>query len=163
MHRAAAPIVVGIDGSDSSLRALRWALREGLLRNAPVRVIHCPHRATLASLLFGTIREMRRGSTCMLHNEVAAAAASLPAAPTVEQISRPGRPAAVLLDAAAGARMLVLGARGRSDVDDLTHGHTAQACLRRAPCPVVVIDGQSEDEELLEHPTGLVTTIGATA
>ena len=160
MHRAAAPIVVGIDGSDSSLRALRWALREGVLRDAPVRVIHCPRRATLAGLLFGTTRALRRGSLCMLHNEVAAAAASLPAAPTVEQISRPGRPAAVLRDVAADARMLVLDARGRTDLDDLTHGHTAQACLRRAPCPVVIIDGQSEDEDTLGNTTVPRETIG---
>ena len=50
-----------------------------------------------------------------------------------------GRPARTLLDAAAGADLLVVGARGRGGFTGLRLGSVSQQCLHHAPCPVVVV------------------------
>jgi len=133
-------IVVGLDGSPSSLAALRWALREAVSVHAPVEVVHC-RESHLAELLFGPSPELHRGSVCMVHNEVSAALAELPVKPTVRQTSTHGRPARELCRIAADAQMLVLGAHGHTTATDLLLGEVAPSCLRHARCRVVVVDG----------------------
>ena len=65
-------IVVGIDGSDASLAALRYAIREGIVRSAPVEVVHAWHAHTARDVAFAAPHELQRGSICMLQIEVAA-------------------------------------------------------------------------------------------
>jgi len=133
-------IVVGIDGSDESLAALRWALREGVSTSARVDVIHAWHAKTARDAAFGSAHELARGSVCMLQNEVAAALTEMPAAPEVTQTSVHGRPAFVLLDRADGAQQLVLGEHSHTDLRDIVFGQLAAACRRQASCPVIVVD-----------------------
>lgn len=136
MNRQGPPIVVGINGSDRSLAALRWALGEAEMRGAPVRVVHCRPRHP-----FGGRRRIaeRRGSICMLDNEVAAALRDVPTVVTVDPVSVAGRPASALVDAASDARLLVIGGDAKGEQGE-THGHTVRDCLRHATCPVVVIE-----------------------
>jgi nucleotide-binding universal stress UspA family protein len=148
IEHAAPHIVVGIDGSRESLAALRWALREAAATGGTAEVVHCWQSHQLSDILFGSPDELRRGSLCMLQNEVAAALTALPRPPHVTQTSRRGQPAAVLTDIAAGAAMLVLGAHGHTDLHDLTHGKVAASCLKHADCPVVIIN---DDESVIKH------------
>jgi len=139
IEHAAPHIVVGIDGSVESLAALRWALREAAATGGTAEVVHCWQPHQVSDILFGSPDELHRGSLCMLQNEVAAASRMLPRPPHVTQTSRRGRPASVLTGIAAGASMLVLGAHGRTDLRDLTHGKVAAGCLKHASCPVVIV------------------------
>lgn len=132
-------IVVGIDGSLESLAALRWALREAATTDGIAEVVHCWQPHQVSDILFGSPEELHRGSVCMLQNEVSAALITLPRPPHVLQTSRRGRPAAALVDIASGATLLVLGAHGRTDLHDLTHGKVATSCLKHADCPVVIV------------------------
>ena len=50
-----------------------------------------------------------------------------------------GTPRSALLAAAADAQMLVVGARGRDGLDEMSLGSIAQAVLHYAPCPVAVV------------------------
>jgi len=50
-----------------------------------------------------------------------------------------GTPRAVLLTASADAQMLVVGARGRGGLDEMTLGSVAQTVLQYAPCSVGVV------------------------
>ena len=50
-----------------------------------------------------------------------------------------GHPAQVLIDAADGATLLVVGRRGHGGVVGLLLGSVARACTEHAPCPVVVV------------------------
>lgn len=147
-HTAERPIVVGIDGSSSSLAALRWALREGASTGAPVEVIHCWLPQTLSDLAFGSHHELRTASACMLQNEVIAALAQIRAgqddtdwvAPVVTELSLHGNAPAMLLDRSANARLLVLGVRQTSAMSDLFRGTVEARCSKRASCPIVTLD-----------------------
>ena len=100
------PIVVGIDGSTSSLAALRWAMREGRQSDAPVHVVHCWQPQNLTEYVLVAPHSFARASVCMLDNEIAAALAEMEVKPDVQPISIHGRPATALLNVADGAAML---------------------------------------------------------
>jgi nucleotide-binding universal stress UspA family protein len=57
-----------------------------------------------------------------------------------------GPPAQVLLDAAAGAQMLVVGSRGHGTLAGMLLGSVSQHCVQHAPCPVVVIPPDEPQE-----------------
>jgi nucleotide-binding universal stress UspA family protein len=100
-------IVVGIDGSTASLAALRWALKEGVARDAAVEVVHCYLPQTLTDLGFSTPHELHTASAIMVDNEVSAALREMSEVPQVHQCSDSGGPAKVLLEKAANQVMLV--------------------------------------------------------
>jgi nucleotide-binding universal stress UspA family protein len=135
-------IVVGVDGSAESAAALRWACREASLRGAEVHAVHVreANSRSLASYAVAAspsaeddIEEMWRsvlqdqGDAVRVRTEVAE-----------------GLAPRVLLDRCAGADMLILGTA--SDVSGALRsaGPVIRACLRRAPCPVVVISAAQE-------------------
>ena len=65
---------------------------------------------------------------------------AMPGAPPVERVALATGPAAArLLDAAEGAQLLVLGARGLGGFPTLSLGSTAHQCLARAACPTAII------------------------
>ncbi len=153
--RPAGPwIMVGVDGSAASAAALRWALREATLRGAMVQVIHAWHpaargRAPYAPGPWAPGREADRHAAEAL---LAAAVRHAQHAAGLAADDRPalcleaveGLPAKVLLERAYGAELLVLGGLTAPPGDG---GHqpvchvspVALACLRAAPCPVVVV------------------------
>lgn len=129
-------IVVGVDGTDESLRALAWALEEGWLRDAEVEVVHAyfPHLSEIAVLSGGQGLDVEAEE--LLRQAVEPALATRPGA-RVWTEAVPGRPAPVLVGAAAGARLLVVGSRGGPA--GRRRGSVSRRCLRHAPCPVVVV------------------------
>ena len=132
-------IVVGLDGSDNSLSALRWALRRGAEMGATVEVVHCWMPETLPEL-FGGRRELSMGSECMLRNEVSAALGEVADAPGVVQVSVHARPSVELVRRSVGAQTLVLGEHGYTQLRDRVVGRVLDRCVKRAQCPVVVVD-----------------------
>ncbi len=143
-------IVVGIDGSLESLAALRWALKEAVTVNAGVDAVHCYLPQTLTDFSIGKPHELHTASAIMLENEVSAALLEMPEAPEVRQSPMVGSPAKVLLEKARGASLLVLGVHGRTVLRDLILGRVGQACLRHAPCPVVIV---GLDQSVVRHET----------
>jgi nucleotide-binding universal stress UspA family protein len=136
-------IVVGVDGSADSVIALRWACREAAIRGADVHAVHAcegPLRSP-ASYAVPTPED-----SCTIPADDAqmwkAALADLPPGIRVRTESVVGLVARVLLDRCHGADMLVLGTA--SDVPDQawSAGPVIRACLRRSPCPVVVISAE---------------------
>ena len=154
-------IVVGIDGSGQSLMALRWAIREAAASGAGVEVVHCWQSHPVTDVLFGSREELSRGSVCMLQNEVDAALGAMPelmARPDVRQLSNEGRTAIFLMDRAADAQLLVLGAHGRTDARDLVFGRVATSCLRHSVCPVVIVENE---HTVLRHDVGIARPVPA--
>lgn len=152
-------VVVGIDGSLESLAALRWALKEAVLMDAVVDVVHCYLPQTLTEFSVGKPHELHTGSAIMLENEVSAALGEMPEAPSeVRRSSMVGSPAKVLLEKAGGASLLVLGVHGRTALRDLILGRVGQACLRHAPCPVVIV---GLDNSIVRHETTTAVPAGA--
>lgn len=150
MEQRSPGIVVGVDGTEESLAALRWALAEAVGRSCSVEVVHCWHPQSAVDSLFASSQEMRVGSECMLQNEVNAATAGLTTIPEITRTSVHGRPVPTLVAASERALLLVVGARGYTGLKHYLFGHTTDNCVRHARCPVVVVDRAGA---VVENPT----------
>ena len=144
-------IVVGVDESAHALVALRWGLREALVRKASVEVVHVwlppvtalPFGATLpVSLDEGEIDAAARAE---LDQVVETALADLGEAPEVVRTVLPGSAAPTLVDVSADASLLVVGSHGRTGWRKLMLGSVADAVVQHAVCPVVVVHMPAED------------------
>jgi len=145
-------IVVGVDDSEQAAVALRWALAEGVLRQATVEVVHSwsppmsamPFGATLRLRAHeGEIDAVARESVDEIVDGALAEMDDQP--PEVLRTILPGAPALTLVEVAEGADLLVVGSHGRTGLSRLVVGSVAMACVQHAPCPVVVIRTPSED------------------
>ncbi|MFS8498521.1 MAG: universal stress protein [Micromonosporaceae bacterium] len=136
-------VVVGVDGSDSSLRALQWAAHEAAQRGGTVQAI----TAWRWDVPGGGIAnegpadmEARDRAAQILEQAVAALTGDTPVATEVVE----GRPADVLAEASRDADLLVLGSHGHSRVWTTVLGSVAEETIRQAHCPVVVIPADEE-------------------
>lgn len=132
-------IVIGLDGSRASIRALRWAIIKSQELGVVLDVVHCWSPDSLPEAVYWSFEELRTSSAWMLANEVEVAQAMTGSSAQVITSSVRGRPTPTLLKRARSARMLVLGAHGFG-LRDLVLGSTADQCRKKAPCPVVIID-----------------------
>lgn len=137
------PVVVGVNGSAASTRALCWAANEARLRNARLVVVHA-----WTPLFVGELTSVSSTPDADAAIERAAAetltrAADHVGAPGAGPKPEPelvrGDAADALLDAATRASLLVVGSRGRSAVAGLVLGSVSTRCVHEAPCPVVVV------------------------
>ncbi len=142
-------IVVGVNGSAASVAALRWAAAEAALRRASLLAVYVWDRtrrvAPYAARGRPTPGEERSAARTRLAAALRAAFGPVPPACVSSEVAE-GLVARVLLDRAAGADLLVLGAtvpaitgrppgRGNGPVA----GPVARACLNGAVCPVVIV------------------------
>jgi nucleotide-binding universal stress UspA family protein len=137
-------VVVGVDGSGSSKSALAWAVRQAELTGATVEAVtawHYPammNRAAWALVTSDDEAEFEAFFTRDLSDSIAEVlnpASQVKVNATVRQ----GNAVQVLLDAADGADLLVVGSRGRGGFVEALLGSVAQHCVHYASCPVVVI------------------------
>ncbi|WP_406430133.1 universal stress protein [Streptomyces sp. NBC_00631] len=137
-------IVVGVDGSESSMAALRWAVGHAKGFNAVVEaVIAWEFPATYGWVPtppeewnFEKIAKEKLAETLEL---------ALPHGGHVGVRSyvRKGHPAGVLVDFSRGAELLVVGSRGHGGFAGVLLGSVSQHCVTHAACPVLVIRGAS--------------------
>jgi len=138
-------IVVGVDGSAHARQALRFALAEAALRGARVVVVGSwaipPLAATGVGMIpaFDLLRTELADSASEVLSRELAEVADAAAGAEVEQHVAQGDAAGVLVEAAAGADLLVVGSRGRGGVTGTVLGSVSRACLHHAPCPVAVV------------------------
>jgi nucleotide-binding universal stress UspA family protein len=134
-------IVVGLDGSQAGLPALRFARAELELRGEGASLV------VLAALtdLLGLGRddeaddyETQRAAALREH------VADLIGDPSIDLEVRLGNPARVLAEASAPAELLVMGKRGHGSFSDLVLGSTTISCLQFAQCPVAVVSAETE-------------------
>ena len=130
-------IVAGVDGSDESRQALRWALRQAELTGVALHVVAAwPTPATYGypePYLDTDIEEGVRANLKRILDELPAT--DVPISSAVIN----GRPAAVLVDAASDADLLVVGSRGRGAFAGLLLGSVSAHCVSHARCPVTVV------------------------
>jgi nucleotide-binding universal stress UspA family protein len=140
-------IVAGVDGSDSSLSALRWAIRQARLTGAPVDAVAAWHYPA-AGGGFGYV-PMGTGENFdfqEITRKILADAIGSTVDPGSDVRVRghvvEGNAAQVLVDASAGADLLVLGSRGHGGFTEALLGSVSQHCVHHARCPVLIIRGQ---------------------
>jgi nucleotide-binding universal stress UspA family protein len=138
-------IVAGTDGSDRSLRAVEWAAHEAALRGAALRIVAVPAlppRMSWQREPHGTpdtvADTIRRSYEQALATAAGCAAKTEPGV-AVDTALLPGSPARALVDAAAGASMLVVGSRGAGGFAALVLGSVSRYVATSALTRVVVV------------------------
>ncbi|MEU8236286.1 universal stress protein [Actinoplanes sp. NPDC048967] len=133
-------LIVGVDGSEQSRAALRWAAAEARRQDAPLRIVTAFDAPEVSARQAGEIT-------------AAAVAEARAMAPGVEVSGAAvvGDPASVLLRAGRTAAMLVVGNRGHGGFASLLLGSVSRRVVTRATGPVVVVRGRRET------PSGPVT------
>ena len=136
------PVVVGVDGSEESLRAVEWAAREAHRHGAPLRLVSAP--AVPPRML--AFDPAPQGVTKVLGN--------MPRRALAEAITRAGEvapdllidtdlltgpPALMVTGSGSGALMLVVGARGAGGFAAMLLGSVSRYAAMHASCPVVVV------------------------
>ena len=135
-------IVVGIDGSAESKRALHWALDEARRREARLVAVHSwTYQFTSGpGYLPGADPEVRASIQKEAEQVIDDALADVGTVGVeVERRAPEGSPSATLVEAAEGADLLVVGSRGRGGFSGLLLGSVSQQCAHHAPCPVVIV------------------------
>jgi nucleotide-binding universal stress UspA family protein len=138
-------IVVGVDGSKSSNGALRWAIRQAEVTGAAVDAVNAWHYPDMAGSGMAAGGMVPTYDPREIAAKVAADAVSGALDPASEVPVRAriaqGGAAQVLLDASAGADLLVVGSRGHGGFAEALLGSVSQHCVHHALCPVVVFRG----------------------
>jgi nucleotide-binding universal stress UspA family protein len=142
-------IIVGIDGSAHSRRALEWAVNEAAIRQAAVTVltVHQAVAGWSGPVAYPGDVELTDAARKKVQEATDAALAKLaagvrPPSVTVEAIN--GFPTVELLKAAADADMIVVGSRGAGGFTKLMLGSVSMQIVHHAPCPVVVVPGDRD-------------------
>jgi nucleotide-binding universal stress UspA family protein len=141
-------IVVGVDGSEGSETALRWAVEEARLRDGVVEVVTAwtyPYVGEAAGMAAFSVDgvELENAAAGVVQSMIEAVAdsGSGSSSVTLEPRVVRGDAAAALLRVVKedGADLLVVGSRGRGGFTGLMLGSVSQQCVHHAPCPVVVV------------------------
>jgi nucleotide-binding universal stress UspA family protein len=146
-------IVVGVDGSETSRHALRWAADEAKSHGSQLHVVHAWEVPTL-SVAVGVGPGRRTAQPEGQHEEASRLVADVvrdvlgdePAGDVRTSIGR-GTAAGVLLDAARDADLLVVGSRGLGGFRGLLLGSVSSKMAAHAPCPVVIVRPAAPQDE----------------
>jgi len=139
-------VVVGVDGSRASSAALRWAAEEARVRGATLKVVHAWHLPTfgygayLATADAGFV-DWAKQASASLGEQVAEVLGEDPGMPVIAEVS-PGLAPQVIVDAADGAELVVVGSRGRGGFAGLLLGSVSAQVAHHAPCPVTIVRGK---------------------
>ncbi|MFR0354623.1 universal stress protein [Streptomyces sediminimaris] len=143
-----APLVVGVDGSEPSLRAVDWAADEAVLRGVPLRVVYASlwERYEGGSLA----ADLGKPSEEVLAQDVVdhAARRALARHPDlrVSVTVLPEEPEYALVHEGHTASALVVGSRGRSGIAEFLLGSVGLSVAAHADCPVIVLRGSHDKQ-----------------
>ncbi len=148
MSAGSAKIVVGVDGSPPSRAALRWAVRQAVLTDGRVDAIMA-WQAPVVPYGYAWVpisvdeadhleQDTRKALDAAISEEVGPADRHRVTARVIN-----GHPAEVLLEACAGADLLVVGSRGHGAFAEALLGSVGQYCVHHAHCPVLIIRGET--------------------
>lgn len=152
-------IVVGVDGSDGSRRALLWAAEEATMRGTSLEAIYTyehhlawrdyradesmstPAMGTMRQEIESAAREAAEHATALVDSMVEGLDGPDVTGVAVES----SHPADTLVERSKGADLLVVGSRGRGGFKSLMLGSVSQQCAQHAECPVVIIRSKPKE------------------
>jgi nucleotide-binding universal stress UspA family protein len=134
-----APVVVGLDGSQPSRRALDWALAYARCRQLALIVVHAwfPPYNPIGLWAPGDLERQGKVASQFLDSELAGVDQSGLVAPIDRRVCE-SQPSAALLEAGSVASLIVVGSRGLGQVRAML-GSVSDQVSRYATCPVVVV------------------------
>lgn len=138
----AAPILVGVDGSEPSIDALRRAATIAAALNAPIEAVTTWQFPVIADGYYGYYPpddwSPEGDAKKILDDAVAQAFGDAPPA-GITRTTLEGPAARVLIEQSEHADMLVLGSRGHGGFAGLLLGSVSTACAEHAHCPVLIM------------------------
>jgi nucleotide-binding universal stress UspA family protein len=137
-------IVVGVDGSDSSVRALEWAARQAALTGDTVEAITTWQWPTSFgwAVAYPDGWSPQADAQQVLDEAVDPVRTQHPDVTFVSTVVE-GHPAPVLVEASKEAELLVVGSRGHGQFAGMLLGSVSEHCVSHAHCPVLVTRGDS--------------------
>jgi nucleotide-binding universal stress UspA family protein len=141
-------IIVGVDGSTHSERALEWGVQEAAIRQVPLRVITIFRRA-VSHWGAGPVTDPQEDAVGAQAREAAQEATDKalahagdvrPTSVTVEAFG--GIPAEELVNASRDADLIVVGSRGTGGFARLLLGSVGNQVVHHAHCPIVIIPAE---------------------
>jgi nucleotide-binding universal stress UspA family protein len=135
-------VVVGVDGSRASSAALRWAADEARLRGARLKVVRAWQFPAVgygdAALPPGTVESWEAETSAALEEQLAQVLGPTPDVEVLQEVIE-GPAAAVILEAAKDAQLVVVGSRGRGGFSELLLGSVSAQVAHHARCPVTIV------------------------
>lgn len=136
-------VVVGVDGSEPSLRALRWAAHQAALTGIPLEVVTAwtfpEHPAPLdVPVHIDNLDSLIDAARVKLDEIVERVIPAHERGHVCTRVVR-GDAADVLLREAERASLLVVGTRGRREMERLLLGSVSDHCVKQSHCPVTVV------------------------
>lgn len=136
-------IVVGVDASDQSLRALSWAVEQCAAEHRTLTLVHAVHVVSPAYLDAAIVYQpdaetLLRAEGQQVLDAAAAEVERLAPGIEVDEVLSVADPRLVLIELSRDATMVVLGSRGRGQVRSLLLGSVGTALAKHAQCPVVI-------------------------
>jgi nucleotide-binding universal stress UspA family protein len=152
-------IVVGIDGSEGSRRALHWALREAAHRAGTVQAVLAWRRldAEEAGSVIRTEIGDRANAVEILKRAADQAVGVVEPMPPVAWEVIEARAPRALTQAARDADLLVLGSHGNGRMFHAALGSVSEECIRYAACPVVVLPVPHPERAFLPEEPAVAT------
>ena len=136
-------IVVGVDGSDPSIRALQWAARQAEWSGATLDVLTAwnfpEHPAPLGIVVHVPWPDELMAEARLKLDELIRDTLPTTGPDRVHAQVVRGSAVPVLLEASRDADLLVVGSHGRGAMAELLLGSVSDRCVRHAGCSVVVI------------------------
>jgi nucleotide-binding universal stress UspA family protein len=135
-----ATVVVGVDGSETSMKALGYAVEEARRRGWGVRAVHSWHLPPnlLGEFVLG-LEPLKFEQSARAVLDRALDELGGTEGVTVEPVLLEGQPAEQLLKATGPDDVLVIGSRGLGGFSGLLLGSVGQALARHAKCPLVIV------------------------
>ncbi|CAL9283157.1 universal stress protein [Streptomyces olindensis] len=142
------PLVVGVDGSEPSLRAVDWAADEAALRGVPLRLVNASlwERYEGAALAHDLGKPSGRGMAVDIVETAARRARRRAADVKISTDVLPEEPEYALVCEGRNASALVLGTRGRGGIANLLLGSVSLTVAAHASCPVIVVRGNHDNQ-----------------
>ena len=135
------PVVVGVDGSEESLRAVEWAALEAKRHGSSLRIVSVPAMPLRVHDYHASPQEITtalRGISARALGVAVTRAEEVAPDLLTDTDLLCGRPALAVAASGSGALMLVVGARGAGGFAAMLLGSVSRYAATRAPCPVVV-------------------------
>jgi nucleotide-binding universal stress UspA family protein len=161
-------IVVGVDGSPSSDKAVHWAVREAMMCNVPLSLIHVVQRQPWGVLSLGggpvpaafedSEWQKTEGEKIVTAAvDLAKESAQNGVLPRLDPEVYFGATGPVLNDLSRDAEIIVVGCRGHGTMGRVLLGSISTGLIHHAHCPVAVIHGEGS---IASHPSRLPVLVG---
>ncbi|MFN8050158.1 MAG: universal stress protein [Acidimicrobiales bacterium] len=135
-------VVVGVDGSETSRRALRWAVEDARARGGWIEVVHSwllPAAFGFPTIAVPDVAVFEEAAEALLDELLAEVDLSGLSRPVSRILIGGTSTAGLLKDRAADAELLVVGSRGVGGFEGMVIGSVAHNLAHHAPCPLVVL------------------------